>query len=352
MVVTNPEKNKGQILLYIGIVVAFVLLCFFTYHYFVQTPQLPRPQLPTPQFPRPPVDLGGKLNSPVPFGSFEKSFVWTYNCTPESETYSTNYIFVSGSDGPHRVLLQLVPWNETPMYEDILNVHVEPVEFDVVPNHLYTVGVGVTVGPNVTGESMEYPGGGGWSHNPDFLFTLRVFVDGKPVPDADDKVTVIKWCKSLHQTWEMQNSPDFYFPEGHEILLHAGESKTVSVSIRNSGGGIREIHFESGGYLPSQSYGFPLDPTTLIPLPTGMNVRFVPPVVIGSNFRTVNQTMTISTTPETPDGEYPLPLVLCYRGLDTTNRTSTYFPFAENAGCPMEGIFTVKVKEKIPAFKK
>jgi hypothetical protein len=229
------------------------------------------------------------------------------------------------------------------MPESIIDARIEPAELDVEPNHVYTVRAKVTVGPNVTGISQDLPGGVHMSWNPTFTFILHMFVDGKPAPDADDKLTVTKWCKSLRQTWEMQNSPSFSYMEGQEITMHSGESKTVNISIMTTGGGIKEMHIESGGRLPSRSYGFPLDPTTLISLPNGMNVSFIPAVVIASNFKTVNQTLAISTSPETPTGEYVLPLVLCYRNFDRNNRTSTYFSFKEHADCPTMGIFIVKV---------
>jgi hypothetical protein len=229
------------------------------------------------------------------------------------------------------------------MTESIIDARIKPAEFDVEPNHVYTVKAYVTIGPNVTGIYQDLPGGGHMSWNPTFTFMLHMFVDGKPAPDADDKLTVIKWCKSLGQTWDMQNSPDFGYPDGQEITIHAGESKTVNITIRTTGGGIREIHFESGGLLPSRSYGFPLNTKTLKPLPIGMDVSFVPPVVIVSNFKTVNQTLAISTRKETPAGEYVIPLVLCNRVFDRNNRTSTYFSFVEHADCPMMGIFIVKV---------
>ena len=326
-------SNTNKILVLIGIVFIFVILCFFTYQYFVQTSQ-------NPLFP---VNISGKTNASGPIGFFEDSFIGTYNCTPLSETYSTNYTFISGSDGPHRVRFQFNLWNNSLMPESISDASIEPAELDVEPNHVYNVRAKVTVGPNVTGISQDFPGGGHMSWNPTFTFILHMFVDGKPAPDADDKLTVTKWCKSLRQTWEMQNSPSFGNPDGQEITMHAGESKTINITISTTGGGIREIHFESGGRLLSRSYGFPLDPTTLIPLPDGMNVSFIPPVVIASNFKNVNQTLAISTSPDTPPGEYFLPLVLCYRNFDRNNRTSTYFSFVEHADCPTMGIFIVKV---------
>ena len=154
--------------------------------------------IPGLQFPREPADLNGTLLTPVPFGSFEESFIGTDQCSNASETYTANYDLVSGTDGPHKVRLQLVPVDnmqdrkEIPLPESIISTQIEPAEFDVLPNHLYTVGINITVGPNVTGTSFEFPGGGGMITNPDFPFILHVFIDGEPAPGADDQVSVLK----------------------------------------------------------------------------------------------------------------------------------------------------------------
>jgi hypothetical protein len=298
-------------------------------------------------FPRAPVSLNGKLLTSVPFGSFEESFIGTDQCTNASETYTANYILVSGTDGPHKVSLKLVAVNnlqdqkEIPMPESIMSVKVDPAEFEVVPNHLYTIGVNITVGPDVTGYSYEFPGGGGMIKNPYFPFVLHVFVDGEPVPDADDQLTVLKICYFTPYS-PNRPSPEIEIPEP-EITMHAGENKTVNLTIRNFGGGIREIHYESGGRLENQSYSFRIPSGEQKPLPPGMNVSISPAGVTGLNFRTENQTLAVSTSPGTPTGEYILPLVLCYRNLDLTDPASVSFPFSNQTICGTMGTIIVKV---------
>jgi len=302
---------------------------------------------PQPLFPRTPADLKGKLLTATPFGSFEDSFIVSVNCTNESETYTTNYTFVSGTDGPHEVRLRLVPVNnmqdmkEIAMPERILNTEVEPAEFEVVPNHLYTIGVNITVGPDVVGYSHEFPGGGGVVYNPNFPFVLRVFVDGNPAPGADDQVTVFKICYFTPYS-PNRPSPAIEIPEP-EITMRAGEMKAINLTIRNFGGGIREIQYEAGGRLENQSYSFPLTAEERKPLPKGMNISISPASVTGLNFRSENQTLSISTTAGTPPGEYILPFVLCYRDLDLTDPASPDFPFSNQTICATMGTITVKV---------
>jgi len=341
----------------IGLMTLFLILAGCAGHISQDNTTTPTPisftQTPTqaPIFPRNPIDLHGRLQVPVALGSFEESYIGTYQCTNETETYETNYLFVSGLNGSHRIHLELVPvdneedLNEIPMPKEVLNAGIAPGDFIAEPNHLYTIRAGVTVGPNVTGESHETPGGGGWARNPYFPFLLRTFVDGAPAPDGNDRLTVIKWCHYFGQTREMQPEPSIDVGM-NKVTMHPGEARGVNITFWNYGGGIRELGIRILGQLIAPGYWhFPLISDDLKPFPKNMTVTFDPPISIGRNFRNDNVTMVVTTGQAMPAGQYDFPLELCYRILDTADPSAPHFPFSEHLICPTAGEFVVQVEK-------
>ena len=306
--------------------------------------------IPAPAFPGIPVILSEKYRSPSFLGSFEDSFIGSYECTNASESYGTNYTLFTGSGGLSHIHYTLVPldnmddFNEVPLPSAVLNASIFPDDFVAFPDHIYRTQVVVTVGSNVTGESHMNPDGSGWGRNPYFPFFLKVTVDGNDTPGADDQLSVIKWCNLHSQTREMQPSPDIE-TNIPDVTLKPGDEQSVNITIRNFGGGIREIYFQIPARINRNNWTFPLeaDPGQLIPIPGGMHFTFSPPVLHGRNFRVFNDTLVIATGTGTPAGNYTFPLVLCYRDLDPDNVTSPYFPFDGNSWCPTAAQFNVDV---------
>lgn len=306
---------------------------------------------PASEFPVPPVALPARYSSGFTTGAFEDSFIGSNECSNGSESYRTNYTLFTGSGRSRSIHYSLVPvdtldnLNEVSLPPDILNASITPDDFIAQPGYIYTSRTLITVGPNVTGERHTNPDGSGWSRNPYFPFILKVTVDGSDAADADDRISVIKWCTMHSQTREMQASPGFVQTPQSAIVIKAGGRQEVNLSVRNFGGGIRELHFKIPARINGSSWTFPLeaDPGQMLPVPEGMTFTFVPPVMTGSNFRLSNNTLLIESGTRTPPGTYTFPLVLCYRNLDQYNTTSPYFPFDSNSSCPTAAQFTVDV---------
>jgi len=310
-------------------------------------------QTPAPisGFTRDPVDLHGRLQVPFALGSFDESSLGTMNCTNDSETFESNYEFISGSDRSHQVRLQLVPaenWGdlkEIQMPEEIQNASLTPGEFIAEPNHLYTVAVRIVLGPDVTGESYESPRGEGWAKNPYFTFLLRASVDGVQTPDADDRISVTKWCYYFDETRLMHQGS--MFDSGvNEVTVRQGEERKVNLSFWSSDEGIEDLSIRVPGQLTSRNMmEFPITSGELKPVPQDMTFTFDPPVSVGRNFRRNNVTMAVMVGPLTPEGEYSFPLVLCYRTLDPSDPTALHFPFSEREICPTAGYLVVQVEQ-------
>jgi hypothetical protein len=310
---------------------------------------------PTPspgtEFPFPPKALPEKYWSDIPLGAFEDSFIGTYDCTNASETYGTNYTFFSNSGGTRHIHYQLIPvenmdtFSEVPLPSDILNASITPDDFVALPDYIYQSQVRITVGPNVTGEYHTNPDGSGWGRDPYFPFVLNVTVDGVDASGADDQLTVTKVCSFHSQTRNMQPMPEFYQTPQSDIILKPGEIQSVNITVRNFGGGIRELYVNVPALLNGTGFTFPLeaDPGQLRPIPAGMTFNFNPPIMTGNNFRFSNGTLVIGSEAGTPKGNYTFPLVLCYRDLDTDNATSPYFPFDVNSYCDTATQFTVDI---------
>jgi hypothetical protein len=309
---------------------------------------------PTPPsvFPSGPVILPPQYRSTEFMGSFENSFIESDECSNGSESFATNYTLFTASGDPRSIHYTLSAVDNTgnlakvPLPSDILNASITPDDFVALPDHIYSSRVVITVGPNVTGESHTNPDGSGWYHNPSFPFVLNVTVDGLDAPGADDQLTVTKVCYFTPQTREMQPSPDI---EANipDIILKPGDGQSANVTIRNFGGGIRELHFEIPARINGSNWTFPLeaDPAQLMPIPEGMHFTLTPLYILGRNFRSYNDTLQIATTTATPPGNYTFPLVLCYRNLDPDNTTSLYFPFDGNSYCDTAAQFTVDIVE-------
>jgi len=300
----------------------------------------------TSEFPVPPVALPARYYSGSIIGAFEDSFIGSYECSNGSESYGTNYTLFTGSGRSHSIHYTLVPvdnmdnLNEVPLPSDILNASITPDDFIAQPGYIYTSRVLITVGPDVTGES-----GSGWSRNPYFPFLLKVTVDGADASGADDQITIIKWCTLHSQTRNMQASPGWIQTPQSDIVIKAGSRQEVNLSVRNFGGGIRELYFKIPARINGSSWTHPLDadPGQMLPVPEGMTFTFVPPVMTGNNFRLSNSTLVIGSDILTPPGSYTFPLVLCYRNLNQFNTTSPYFPFDGISSCPTAAQFTVDV---------
>ncbi len=294
---------------------------------------------------------------PVPYqsgmtrGAFENSFIHSYECTDGIESFMTNYTLFSGNTSPHHIRYTLVTVDNTDydkeifLSSDILNASVAPDDFISRPGQIYRSRVLITLGPNVTGESHTNPDGSGWSRNPYFSFRLKVTVDGSDAPEAEDQIAVIKWCNIHSQTRNMQGSPSFQWTPESDIIMKPGEMQQVNLTVRNYGGGIRELSFAIPARLAGTSFSFPLEaaPDQLLPLPPGLVFTFDPPVMDGNNFRLVNDTLLIRSDPGIPRGNYSFPLVLCYRNLAVDNTTSVHFPFDDTLYCNSATRFTVNI---------
>ena len=292
------------------------------------------------EFSREPVALHKNFLPKNPIGSFEDSFIMSYDCTERAETYEINYTLITGSGGQSKIKYTLIPisylgnFTEVPLSRDILNVTIEPGEFVAEPSHIYSSLFRVTIGPNVTGE-YGTSGNSVYMRNPSYTFLLNVSVDDVNQTDLADSVNVIKWCYIHSQTRNMQGTPSFETMPS-EIPIHAGESKEFNLSFRNFGGGVRELQYKVPGGIKGPGLSFPLEsnPDQMIPIPVGMDLSFNPPVIIGKNFQIYSDTLVISTTPGTPPGIYYFPLEICYRNLDLSDTGSDHFPFSRENYCP------------------
>lgn len=303
-----------------------------------------------PEFSQQPIALPKSFRPNNSLGSFEDSFIGSYDCAEGSETFETNFTLITGSGGRSNVKYTLVPVSyignltEVPLSHDILNTTIEPDEFVAEPSHIYSSRFHVTISPNVTGESGTI-GNAVYMRNPSYTFLLKVSVDGADQTDLADQVNVIKWCYIHSQTRNMQGSPSFEnIPS--EISMHAGERKEINLSFRNFGGGIRELQYKIPTGIKGLGFSFPLesDPNQLVPIPEGMNFSFDPPVIIGRNFQVYSDILVISTRPSTPSGVYHFPLEICYRNLDLSDTGSDHFPFSRDIYCPGSGSFQVTVE--------
>jgi hypothetical protein len=307
---------------------------------------------PTPLsvFPSIPVILPSKYRSTEFMGSFEDSFIGSYECSNGSESYATNYTLFTASGGLRHIHYTLISVDnlenltEVPLPSDILNVSILPDDFVALPDYIYRSRVQITVGPNVTGESHTNPDGSGWYHNPHFPFLLNVTVDGRDLPDADDQLAVTKVCYITPQPWE-PSSPYIEKAPQSDIVMNLDEMQAVNFTARNFGGGIRELYFEIPARVNASGLSFPLeaDPGQLMPIPEGMHFTLSPPDILGRNFRSYNDTLQITTSVITPPGNYSFPLVLCYRNLDPENITSPYFPFDASSYCDTAAQFNVDI---------
>jgi len=297
-------------------------------------------------FPGKPLILPSKYQSTEFMGSFADSFIGSYECSDGSETYTTNYTLFTGSEEIYRIHYTLVPvkdtenFQEVPVPADIRNFSISPDDFIALPDHIYSSQVMITVGPNVTGES-----GSNWAHNPYFPFLLRVTVDGHDASGADDQLTVTKLCYFMSQTRNMQPSPDIGPMPQSDIVMKPNETQVVNLTVRNFGGGIRELYFKIPARINASGWTFPLeaDPGQLLVIPEGMHFILDPPVFTGNNFRLSNDTLEIISDAITPAGNYTFPLVLCFRNLNTDNTTSPYFPFDDNSYCATAAQFNVDI---------
>lgn len=210
---------------------------------------------PTSEFPVPPVALPARYYSGSTIGAFEDSFIGSYECSNGSESYGTNYTLFTSSGRSRSIHYTLVPvdnmdnLNEVPLPSDILNASITPDDFIAQPGYIYTSRVLITVGPDVTGES-----GSGWSRNPYFPFLLKVTVDGADASGADDQITIIKWCTLHSQTRNMQASPGWMQTPQSDIVIKAGSRQEVNLSVRNFGGGIRELYFKIPARINGSSW--------------------------------------------------------------------------------------------------
>jgi hypothetical protein len=273
-------------------------------------------------------------------GSFEDSFIMSYDCTESPETYELNYTLITGSAGQTKIKYTLIPISyignpiEVPLSNDILNATIDPDEFIAESSQVYTSRFSMTLGPNVTGKFG----------NPSYTFLLNVSIDGVNQSDLSDQVNIIKWCNIHSQTRNMQGIPGFEnMPK--EISMHAGETIFFNLSFRNFGGGIREFQYKIPTGIKEPGFGFPLEsnPDQNVPIPEGVSFSFNPPVIIGKNFQVYSDTLVISTRPNTPSGIYYFPLEICYRNLDLSDTGSDHFPFAREIYCPSSGSFQVTI---------
>jgi hypothetical protein len=308
------------------------------------------PEPKTVVFPSDPIPLSGQFRPTDSLSSFEDSFIGSLDCTEEAETYSANFTLITGYQGPERIKYTLVPveyagtLKEVPPSPDIIRASIEPDEFTAEPSKIYTSRFSITIGPNVTGESWTTAQGVAM-RNPSFTYRVKVSVNGSDDPGLGDGINIRKWCYLHSQTGDMQGMPSWEL-KPHDFVVRAGGKKESTITIRNFGGGIRELQLKVPGLLKGPGFDCLLDadPNQLLPMPEGMNISFVPPVFTGRNFHLDSNTMVISTTPGTPAGTYHFPLILCYRDMDLVNRNSSQLPFSEKLWCPSCGDFIVTVE--------
>jgi len=310
---------------------------------------------PAPEiFTLPPLPLPLQYQDRSTRGAFDDSYLGSYECSNDTESYGTNYTLFAGNDSPHHVHYTLVPVDSSDetrtvsLSSDILTAGIYPDDFVTRPGYAYRSQLNVTIGPNVTGESHTNPDGSGWSRNPYFPFRLEVTVDGNDAPDADDRIAVTKICSFHSQTRGMQPMPGIDMALQSPVVLHAGETQNFPVRARNYGGGLRELYFTIPARISGESWSFPLEsnPGQLQPIPDGLVFSFDPVVMSGTNFRLSNTTLTIETDPRIQPGNYSFPLVLCYRDLDLDNQSSLHFPFSDMSYCDTATSFTVDIVEK------
>ena len=304
----------------------------------------------TPVFPVPPAPLSGQFLPLQPIASFEDSFIGSPGCSEGPESYSTNFTLITGPGGPQRINYTLVPVStyfdlrERSASPDIMSARIEPDDFIAEPSTLYTSRFTIIIGPNVTGESGPAGGNAVYEKNPSYTYLVKVTVNGTDAPALNDSVNVIKWCYLHSQTRDMQGSPSWDL-ESHEVNISAGQKKAVNISLRNFGGGIRQIQFRVPARLKGSGFIFPLesDPDQTLPVPEGINFTFAKPVMTERNFQPDSNTLIIAAAPGTLQGVYHFPLEQCYRDLDSGTTSSPGFPFSNTWWCPSCGDFFVTV---------
>lgn len=292
---------------------------------------------PDPVFPVDPIPLSGSFQPSSSLSSFEESFIGSYECTEEPETFSTNFTLITGSAGAKKIKYTVVPVSsytditEIPLSADILNVGIEPDEFVANSSTIYTSRFHVTIGPNVTGESGTTWYGATYVKNPSYSFLVKVSVNGSEVSTLHDTVNVRKWCHLHSQTRNMQGGSSWDL-ESHNLNIRAGETKSVKLSIQNFGGGIKEIQVKDPS-LQKIYPGFVCPPHAtsdqLLPMPKEMNISFEKPSMTVRNFQRDTNKIIVTTTSDILPGLYHFSLTFCERNMDLDNRTSSQFPFSE-----------------------
>lgn len=286
-------------------------------------------------FPVAPLALSHEEQFAGVMGSFDDTYIGNMDCNNGSETFETNYTYFSGAGGPRTVTYRLVPvsWvqstDERPLPAGILNARIEPDRFTAEPYHVYTSRVRITVGPNQTGFSTPNT-----VSNPVFPLYLEVQGNGVAEPEANDWVQVVKICYfTPGMGIMMRTDPGFSFGNTGAMSLSPGQSVSVPLAIRDSGGPIREEYFRIGGMRKEAYNSFPYTEEDLSPNLTGVLVTVSPAQVTGRSFTTYNQTLTITAAPDVPTGTYHFPLELCYRNLASQETRTGQDLFENQSAC-------------------
>ncbi len=315
----------------------------------------------TPQFSVQPVQLPKKYWFSHSIGYFPNNYIVDYACTANNTTFETDYILITGSDGPHAVKYSLIPMEQDPgsvygvplpdtmrnISRDIVNTSIEPQEFTAQPNHIYVSHIVITTGPNLTGETIDVGSNAVAGINPMWSFLLNVDLDGKNLTGSNNVLSFGKYCLWDPSGMELYGRqatdvPDISFNQT-SITLGSGQVRAVLISMQNYNGGVRRFDFKIDGsnnsIISSQSNSSDL----LKPLPSGMIFYLTSPYLVEENFNEYSNLFRVSVDSSTLPGDYEIPIEVCYRDIDLKDLQSPYFPFSRNVSCPFETSLKIHV---------
>ena len=287
------------------------------------------------QFPVAPFAIPPQTQFAGIMGSFDNTYIGNMDCSNGSETFETNYTYFSGAGSSRTVTYRLMPvasvrsTDTGPLPAGILNASIEPDRFTAEPYHVYTSCVRITVGPNQTGFS-----GPNFVQNPVFPFYLEARGNGEPEPGANDWIEVVKVCYfTPGMGMMMWTEPRSSFGNTGTLSIRPGETVSVPLDVRDSGGGIREEYFRIGGMRNEPYNSFPYSDADLSPNLSGIQVAVFPDQVIGRTFTTYNLTLTVTAAPDVAPGTYHFPFELCYRNLASPDTRSAPDLFESQSAC-------------------
>jgi hypothetical protein len=311
-----------------------------------------------PHFPSQSVAIPEKYWFNQTIGYFPNNYIVDYECSANNTTFKTDYILITGSDGPNTVRFSLDPleqkqeiFNGIPLpvnniSQDIVNSGIEPEEFTAEPNHLYITHIVITTRPNLQGYDVDV-GQGVALIDPVWSFLVNVSIDGKSLTKSHNVLTIGKYCHfspggGLFGLGQMRDSPSVGINQS-SIILGSGQTRDVLIIMQNYNGPVRRFDFRIDGSNRSIISTKTDRGDLLKPSPTGMTFSLQSPYLIEENFQDYSNLLKVTVNTDTPPGDYEIPLEVCYRDIDVRDSSSQYFPFSSNESCPFSTTMKIHV---------